>query len=600
MPSGIEYLWVFCADNAIDQWSVERPMHALSRHFEWSARWPLASVHSQGMKRLGLALLLSLSTLSACSSLRSPFSPSVSSIVEGVIDEELSLMPARGREAGLHEYDARLADYSAKGIQRRIARLEWMRNRLAQEHGATPNETLDLALLKWQLGEQLFWLAERQDWRHDPAFYDDLFSVNVYVTREYGPESDRIQRLVEHEEAALLQVRHIRANLKLPIAKPLADVAIQIYEGHADNLRTLIATFIPRAPTEALRVRFTHANEALAAEASSIAAWLRTVPTDDSHALGPALFERLIEVYAGEKISLAEFERMGEADLARNRALYDQLMPQVATPERPDDVIVTARKLVEDAREHLESHEIVTLPNAQRAAVHETPAFLRYNFAWLDAAGPFELPLGAYYYITPPDPSWPEEQRAAYVPTTSELRSTTVHEVYPGHFVQAGFLRNAPTRAQKLVGSATFIEGWAHYAEQMMIEEGFGSSADGRLGQVKQALLRDCRYLVALGIHTKGMTLAQAEKRMIEECHQREPVAKQQALRGAFHPWYFAYTLGKLQILALRADAQRALGPRFKLKAFHDAVLSHGQGPVGLIRDRVLHDVEHGPIYKAP
>ncbi|MBX3225706.1 MAG: DUF885 domain-containing protein [Labilithrix sp.] len=554
------------------------------------------------MTRLGFALVLATAVLGACSDLRSPFAPTIAALVEAIIDEQLAFVPARGREAGLHEYDARLADYSRAGITRRIARLEAQRAALAGEHPHLPHEVHDVALLKWQIDEQLFWLTERRDWEHDPAFYEELFSVNVYLDREYAPAEERLRRLVEHEEAALLQVPFLRANLKPPIAKPLADVAIQIYEGRAEFLRKDVAARVAgMTKSDELAARFGRANEALAAEAASFAAWLKTVPTDESHALGPALFARLVEVYAGERISLADFERMGEADLARNRALHDRLVKEVPSPARPDDVLAEARKLVDEARDFLEERAIVTLPNQPKAAVNETPPYLRYNSAWLDVAGPFDLALGGSYYITPPDPSWPEEQRAAYVPTLSELRSTTVHEVYPGHYVQSGFLRHAPTRAQKLVGSVTFIEGWAHYAEQMMADEGFGGgTADAKLGMVKQALLRDCRYLVALGIHTKGMTLAQAEKRMIEDCHQRPPVAKQQALRGAFHPWYFAYTLGKLQIQALRAEAQQAVGRRFQLKLFHDALLSHGQGPVGLLRARVLSDVRSGGPYKAP
>jgi uncharacterized protein (DUF885 family) len=229
--------------------------------------------------------------------------------------------------------------------------------------------------------------------------------------------------------------------------------------------------------------------------------------------------------------------------------------------------------------------------------VKETPPFQRWTTASLDWPGVFEdRPLPSFYYITLPDPSWPKKEQEEYVPTRGLLLSTTVHEVYPGHFVQGRWLLRAPTRAQKMLGSYSFTEGWAHYTEQMMIEEGLGADdPESRLGQVTDALLRDCRVVVSLGLHTKKMTLAQAEKRFVTDCHQDKASARKEAARGTFDAGYFAYTLGKLQILALREEAKKRLGGRFSLQRFHDALLSHGAPPVALIHDRVLREIGAAP-----
>jgi uncharacterized protein (DUF885 family) len=225
--------------------------------------------------------------------------------------------------------------------------------------------------------------------------------------------------------------------------------------------------------------------------------------------------------------------------------------------------------------------------------VKESPPYQRWNSAFLDPPGPFEKARNAFYYITLPDPSWPAKEQVEYVPTRGILLSTTIHEVYPGHFLQGQWVLRAPTRVQKIFSSYSFVEGWAHYGEQLMIEEGFGKAdPQNRLGQLSDALLRDCRFVVSIGVHTEGMTLEAAEKRFMDECFQDKATARQQAVRATFDPGYFAYTLGKLEILALRDEAKKKLGAKFDLMRFHDELLAHGSPAVPLIRDRVLSDLE--------
>jgi uncharacterized protein (DUF885 family) len=214
---------------------------------------------------------------------------------------------------------------------------------------------------------------------------------------------------------------------------------------------------------------------------------------------------------------------------------------------------------------------------------------MQWNSAFLDGPGPFDRPdLAAYYYITLPNPSWPQQEQDDYVMSHGTLLATSVHEVFPGHFLHGQWIRRAPTRAQQMLGSYSFVEGWAHYTEQLMVEEGFGGDTpEVRLGQLGDALLRNCRFVASIGLHTKGMTLAQAEDRFVNDCFQDRATAKQQALRGTFDPGYFAYTLGKLQILKLREEVKAALGANYDARKFHDALLSHGAPPVPLLRSRV-------------
>jgi uncharacterized protein (DUF885 family) len=252
--------------------------------------------------------------------------------------------------------------------------------------------------------------------------------------------------------------------------------------------------------------------------------------------------------------------------------------------------------MMKDARDFVVAHRIVSLATNDAPVVRETPPYERWNSASLDMSGPFETARSAFYQLTTPDRTMPAKERQAYLGTLGDLLGTTIHEVYPGHFVQGLWMERAPTRVQKASGSYSFIEGWAHYAEQMMIDEGFGADdpAD-KLAMLHGALLRNCRFAASVGIHTKGMTVEQAEKRFMNDCHQDAATAHEQAVRGTFDPGYFAYTLGKLQILALREEARKALGDRFSLQRFHDALLSHGAPPVALVHDRVLRDLQAQP-----
>ncbi len=345
------------------------------------------------------------------------------------------------------------------------------------------------------------------------------------------------------------------------------------------------------------QARFAKVSEALAKEADALSNHLKTVEVpkgDQSHVLGTARFKKLLEVQEGLTTDLATFKAMGEENLKKNHDAYVEVKKK-ATVTRPKATALLgdATKLLESARKFVISKRIASIPEGAKVAVHETPPFQRWNAAFLDPPGPFEKAKNAFYYITMPDKTWPAKEQEEYVPTRGILLATTIHEVYPGHFLQGEWILRAPTRTQKIFGSYSFIEGWAHYGEQVMIEEGFGKEdAQNQLGQLSDALLRNCRYVVSLGVHTEGMTLEAAEKRFMEECFQDKATAREQAVRATFDPGYFAYTLGKIQILALRDEAKKKLGKKFDLMRFHDELLAHGAPPVPLIHDRVLADLD--------
>jgi uncharacterized protein (DUF885 family) len=514
-------------------------------------------------------------------------------VLEGFLHDD----PGWGRQLGLHEYDGKVPDFSASALLLQAERLHRFRDELA----AVPvglldlDRTLDLALLQARVEQEVFARDDLDVFHTRPGAYETLFAVDVYLTRAYAPLSIRLEKLVAHEEAALKQSKQWKKNLSPVLAKPIVETAIKIFGGYADYLEKDVPKQVGSFDDKALERKFVTVNAQLAKEARAFATWLEkdALPkADQSHVLGKDRFQKLLRVQEGLDTPLAELSRMAEDDLERNKKAYAAL-PPATERVRPtaDELLATATRVMEDARRFVLEKNIVTLPDQERATVKESPPFMRWNSAFLDGPGPFEKAAGAFYYITLPDPSWPPAEQTQYVPLLGSLTATTVHEVYPGHFVQGRWERRAPTRVQRMLGSYSFTEGWAHYAEQMMVEEGFSQSVETQYGQLEDALLRNCRFVVSIGIHTAGMNAEEAERRFREDCHQDAATARQQAARGAFDPGYFAYTLGKLQILALREQVKTKLGPKFSLRNFHNALLGHGTPAVPLLTPFVWRDL---------
>ncbi len=525
---------------------------------------------------------------------------SFAGVRDALVDAWLEQAPAWGRQVGLHQYDGKIADYSPAGIARHIAWLETARAKLSTFADAklSADEALDRAVLLGKITLDHFNLSERKLHRSNPRHFGELFNVSAYIDFDYAPLAQRALALVEHEEAALGQVEHIFANLEPTLSKPVVETAIKSFKGYAEYLRGDVKKLLSGKLTDPQQAaRFLRSNEALAKAAAAAASRLEKeyLPRADmsSHVLGRERYLRFVAAQEGRPIDLAAFKRMADEDLARNKAAYQQLKAKVnITRPTADKLLSEATRLVQSSRAFVIEKKLVTIPSSDQAVLKETPPYMRWNAAFLNMPGAFDSAKQGYYYITLPDPSWPEKEQTEYIFPYGTLMATTVHEVYPGHFLHGLFIRLAPTRVQKMVDSYSFTEGWAHYTEQLMVEQGYLSEdPQNHLGQLSDALLRNCRFVVSIGVHAEGMTLEQAAKRFVDDCFQDQATAREQAARATFDPGFFAYTVGKLQILELRREAKQKLGARFDLRAFHDALLSHGAPPVALIRERVLRDL---------
>jgi uncharacterized protein (DUF885 family) len=538
-------------------------------------------------------------------------------LAEAVLDRWIEAHPDRGVELGLHEFDGRLPDVSASGlakagarVRRDIAALE-----AVPDAELDPRQRVERAALLATLREEAFRLeVMRAPWTN-PMSYLGALDLTPYIARDYAPASERAKAIVALAEAVPAHLQHARANLEPQLARTFIDTALLQVRGSASFARTDVPAAMKALP-KAERERMVAALETMAKALDDFAEHLegmRARATDD-YALGREAFSRMIAETQGIDVDLDRLRIALEADLERNlaatreaaakidpKATVAEVIARVAADRpAPKDVIATATAQSVKMRAFVVERGIVAIPSEDVAEVVETPPFMRWNAAFLNGAGPFETtPLPSFYYISPPDPSWSKAKQQAYVPDTNDLLFITIHEVWPGHFLHGLHVKQNPSRVLKSLWNYTSGEGWAHYVEQMMWEEGVSADPRVHLGQLRNALLRNVRALSAIGLHTQGWTVEQSKRMFLEVAFQDEASAEQQAVRGTFDPMYLAYTTGKLVILKLRDDVKRARESAkqpFSLREFHDALLAHGAAPLGAVRAAMLGERAGPPL----
>ena len=358
------------------------------------------------------------------------------------------------------------------------------------------------------------------------------------------------------------------------------------------------------SPISACEREFRQSNAEAEAAMRSLATFFadNRASASDDFALGEAKFARMLMATERVTTPLGQVEAAGRADLERNLAAMKEACA-VLLPGKPISACVAkvehnkpaggalagARRELDELRSFIEAKEVVSVPGTEQALVNNAPPYNRANFAYIDIPGPYEKGLSSVYYISPPDPSWSAQAQRDYLPGRARLLFTSVHEVWPGHFLQFLHSNRKGSIANRVFVSYAFAEGWAHYGEEMMWEEGLGAGdAETHVGQLLAALLRNVRFVCAIGVHTHGMALAECERLFREQAYADEGSARQQAARAAYDPAYLNYTMGKLMIRKLRADWTGSRGGRAAWRAFHDQFLSYGGPPIPLVRAAML------------
>jgi hypothetical protein len=426
----------------------------------------------------------------------------------------------------------------------------------------------------------------------------------MYLTRPYAPLAQRMAAFVAYQEALPKAIEQIKANFKLPLPASYIDLGVNSFAGYSSFFKADVPAIFAGVKDDALQARFKVSNAAAIKATQDMADWLaaqKPQATQD-FALGAEKFSKMLHATELVDIPLDQLKAAGEADLQRNldalKAACDKFavgkslhecVAKAAANKPEGGAVEGARAQLDSLKQFIIDKDLATIPGPEQAKVEEAPPFNRWNFAYIEIPGPYEKNLPSVYYIAPPDPNWSKADRDAYVPGKASLLFVTAHEVWPGHFLQFLHSNRSDWKFGQLFVGYAFAEGWAHYVEEMMYDAGLGGGTpEMHIGQLNEALLRNVRFVSAIGLHTGGVTVAQSEQLFREKGLQDPGNARQQAARGTYDPAYLNYTLGKLMIMQLRQDWIATHGGRAGWKAFHDQFLDYGGPPIPLVRAQML------------
>jgi uncharacterized protein (DUF885 family) len=537
-------------------------------------------------------------------------------LAEEAIAASLAWRPLDATNIGLHEYDAKLPSYGKSAITSGTARLQACMAGLQKlaPSSLSPRSRYDRLIILAGVQRDLFWRLDARRYFRDPMAY--IPDLAVYVQQEFASPAERLKSVIAIQNALPDVYAAARENLDQTLPGPAVTEAIRNARGAAEFFERDLVEAFRGAGDESLQTAFRASTQVAARELRSYAAFLekqRLPNADQDYALGRDRYRKML---SGELVSLTPeaLLTLGMRELKREQDRFAAAARAIDPHHKPVDVFAaiqrehpTSASLVGDTAKNLEGirqflidHDIVTVPSKVRAVVQETPPYLRQAFAMMCSPGPLEKNSSqAYYYVTPVDSSWTDAQKEQWLTSFNYYTTdvVSIHEAYPGHYVHGLHLRaSGVSRPEAVFSSYAFTEGWAHYTEQMMLEQGFGDGCDSvraakyRLAQSDEALLRLCRLCVSIRMHCQVMTVDEAARFFEDNCYYEAKPARTEAIRGTYDPEYLYYTLGKLQFLKLREDYRKQEGPAFSLRKFHDAALSHGTPPLRLLRQQLLHD----------
>jgi len=533
--------------------------------------------------------------------------------------------PTNGTSAGLHQYDGLLEDYSRAGIDRQIAALHTFEVRFdaVQASQLDPSTQGDLAMVRNNIRGQLLELETIRPWEKNPDNYSSGITNSAFVLmeRKFAPPDDRLRSLIAREKLMPAVFIEARKNLKNP-PRIYTEIALEQLPDIISFFQNDVPQAFGDAEDQATIAEFHKTNAAVIAALQSYQQWLKTdLPprSNGDFRIGAETFSKKLLYDEMVDTPLDRLLTIAYADLHKNQAAFERISKEVDPAKTPKEVL-SELAAVHPAPDHLlqafherfdseigfiRSHHIITIPSDVQPTLEETPPFMRATTqASMDSPGPFEThSTTAYFNVTLPEKSWTPEHVADYMAAfnVGTVVSTSVHEAYPGHYVQFLWVNHTHlSKVRKLITSNTNVEGWAHYCEQMMLDEGYGQPGAGakdareakliRLGQLQDALLRDARFIVGIKMHTGQMTLDQAIDFFVKEGYQSRSIGEVETKRGTSDPTYLYYTLGKLQILKLRADLQKKEGASFSLQKFHDDFMRQGGAPIKIVRRAMLGD----------
>jgi len=535
------------------------------------------------------------------------------------IEAHINAHPQWAVFQGRHEYDGQLPDWSRAAIEKEIARLHQQRDEAMAfaDDQMTAEQLYQREYLVSRVDQDLFWMEKARYPFRNPEYYfgwmSDSLDPSPYIALDYAPLEQRMRAFTLYLQNVPRAVAQIRENLEMPMPRTWLQLGIDGFGGYADYFREDVPAVWAAVDDEDLQQEFASANAEAIEAMQDLTDWLKSnMPNaTEDFALGPDLFREMLWDTERVDISLEELEAIGRADMARNLQNLQEACAEYApgfslqdcfakmSSNKPsEDSVQSAREQLQEIRKFIVQEDLVSIPGTEEAKVDEAPPYARSNFAYINIPGAWEKNQPSVYYISPPNPAWPEDVQADYIAGEADLLFTSVHEVWPGHFLNFLHANRAPFFYGRVFVGYAFAEGWAHYTEEMMIEAGLrNGDPETRIGQISNALLRDARFLSTIGLHTKGWSVEDSERFFMEEGFQSEGTAIQQAARGTYDPAYLNYTMGKLMIKRLRDDWTATRGGRKAWREFHDTFLSYGGPPIPLVRMQMMGETKPEALF---
>jgi hypothetical protein len=516
--------------------------------------------------------------------------------------------PTQGTSAGFHQYDAKLEDYSKAGVNTAVKAL----HRAEREFSSLPADP-DRDLILNYIRATLLDMEKVRTWQNNPDVYSSGVTNSIYVimSRNFAPAADRLKSVIARERDIPAVFTAARANLKNP-PRIYTGVAIEQLPGIISFFQKDVPAAFQQVTDPQLLAEFQKSNGIAVDALKSYQSFLQNDLLHRSGGdfrLGADLFRKKLLYEEMVGLPLDKLLEIGMADLRRNQGAFKQTAAKIdpnKTPQQildeathdhpaPDNLLQSFRDVLGGLKDYITAHQIITIPSPVLPILEETPPFMRaLSAASMDTPGPYEkVAKEAFFNVTLPEPSWTPEHVEEYMEAFSRGNNigTAVHEAYPGHYVQFLWMQTIPSKVRKLLGSNTNSEGWAHYCEQMMQDEGYANGdLKLRLGQLQDALLRDARYVVGIQMHTGKMSYEQGIDFFVKEGYQTRAIGEMETKRGTSNPTYLYYTLGKLEILKLREDYKKKRGSDFTLQEFHDHFMREGNPPIKIVRKAMLGD----------
>lgn len=565
-----------------------------------------------------LILILSINCNKTSNSMKTKTDEEFIKLADNYINGYLKFRPGYGVNLGLHDYDGKVNNYSKQTLDDEFNRLNNYNDTLSNfdTTGLSSENKFDLKILQNSIKNELYRFDTEKEYYTNPIYYAGALDINDYIKRDYTFLDDRAKSIIN----VLNKSEEIYTNARINLADTLSEVyiktAMKILRGAIDFLNGDLNKFALQIKNVSLKNSFQFSALRTAEYLDGFYLYLKNnkLPSSKKEfALGIEKYKKMLncELMSIEPDKILE---IGMNELKRTQSEFYDVAKKIDPNKSPvsvfkdiqydhpteDNLINDTKQNLDNIRQFVINKNIVSIPGDVKVKVEEMPSFAReFGFASMDTPGPFEKTKDAFYYVTPVEKNWTEKEKEEWLTSFNYYTTdiVSIHEAYPGHYVQFIHLNNSNTsRVKKIFGSYAFIEGWAHYSEQMMMDEGFAKDygdikwAKYKLAQLDEALLRLCRFVVSLKMHCYGMTVEEATKFFMENCYYEEKPATQEAVRGTYDPGYLYYSLGKMMIIKLREDYKKQEGSNFDLKKFHDEILSHGMPPIPLLREIMLKD----------